>query len=104
VEASLFFVGQIFCVCDCDIGGSMANFFQDYVNFIITDSGHKNACVERRFPRDMTIAHLKVMSYLFFPGLLFDIYACCKYFVKYRLYNLSQFSVFNLLMLVFRFP
>jgi hypothetical protein len=79
----------------------MADFFQDYVNFAITSSDQKNVCVERRFPRDITVAHLKVMSYLvFFPDLLFDIYACCKYFVKYRLYNLRQFCLLNLLMLV----
>jgi hypothetical protein len=46
----------------------MANLFQDYLNVIITNSGQKNACVERRFPRDITVADLKVMS-CFFPAL-----------------------------------
>lgn len=59
----------------------MADFSQDYVNFTITNSGQEDACVERRFPRDITVAYLKVMS-CFFPGLIFDIYACCRYFVK----------------------
>jgi hypothetical protein len=45
----------------------MAGFFQDYVNFTITNSDQKDGCVGRRFPRDITVADLKVMSYLFLP-------------------------------------
>lgn len=37
----------------------MADFFRDYVNFTITKSGQKDACVERRFPTDITVACLK---------------------------------------------
>jgi hypothetical protein len=45
----------------------MADFFQEYLNVTITNSGQKNAFVERRLPRDITIANLKVMYYLFLP-------------------------------------
>lgn len=37
----------------------MADSCKDYINFTITSSGQKNMCVERRFPRDITVAHLK---------------------------------------------